>query len=324
MKKLVSIVGFLIFINVHAQEKGNFYGGFESNSQWYLNDTGFRSKFDEPALQPENPVRSNNYLNINYKYSNFSAGIQTESYQKEALLNYNPGYKNTNVCTYFLQFKNEKIDLTAGCFYEQFGSGLPFRGWEDRNQLINNALRGGRVIFKSAKGIVLKSIFGKQRSGFKVANSDIYGSDLELTISDFLKYQITEIVLGLTYVGRDEVSEFTNPNVNSLTNAYAARLSLNQNSFYASSEFNYKSNDAIVQINNQVNNNFIKTGNELHINSGYSKKSFGIDATFRRLKNMSFFSERATKGNTFNDKILNFVLLLIKQHHSNLANIYAY
>ena len=87
---------------------------------------------------------------------------------------------------------------------------------------------------------------------------------------------------------------------------------------------NYKSKDAVVQVNNQVNNRLVKPGSALLINTGYSKKGFGIDATFRRLENMSFFSERGAKGNNFNDKIMNFIPSLTKQQHYNLANIYVY
>jgi len=109
-----------------------------------------------------------------------------------------------------------------------------------------------------------------------------------------------------------------------LTNAFTGRINFNHNSFYASTEMNYKSKDAVVQINNQVNNRLVKPGSALLINTGYSKKGFGIDASFRRLENMSFFSERGAKGNDFNDKIMNFIPSLTKQQHYNLANIYVY
>ena len=126
--------------SVYSQEKGNFFGGFESNSQWYLNDKGLKDEFKNPTVHPEDPLRSNSCLLLNYKYKNWSAGIQGEAYEENALLNMNPKYNETNVATYFVQFKNEKIDLTAGYFYEQFGSGLLFRSWEDRALGINNCL----------------------------------------------------------------------------------------------------------------------------------------------------------------------------------------
>lgn len=67
------------------------------------------------------------------------------------------------------------------------------------------------------------------------------------------------------------------------------------------------------------------------MNFGYSKKGFGLDATFRRLENISFYSEREPEvlapektSIYFNDKLMNFVPSLTKQHHFNLANIYVY
>jgi hypothetical protein len=320
MNKSLFVVIFLISISFYGQEKANFYGGFESNSQLHLSVPGF----EIPIEQKEIPLRSNNYLTLNYKYKNWTAGILAESYQKEALLNFNSGYTGTNIATFFAQYKNAKIDLTAGYFYEQFGSGLLFRGWEDRALGINNALRGGRIIFKPTNYITLKSIYGKQRTGFDIVNSTIFGTDLELTLSEIFKMQTSEISLGFTYIGRDETTDIVNPNFNNLTNGFGTRLNFTHNSFYASSEFDLKSKDAIVQIQNQINNNFIKPGNALLLNLGYSKKGFGIDGTFRRIENISFFSERGAKGNSFNDKIMNFIPSLTKQHHYNLANIYAY
>ena len=324
MKFKITILLVLISIFSNAQEKGNFFGGFESSSQWYLNDNGLKDEFNNPTIQPENPLRSNNYLFLNYKIKDWSAGIQGESYQNEALLNYNPKYIKNNVATYFVNYKNEKIDLTAGYFYEQFGSGLLYRSWEDRALGINNALRGARIIFKPTNYLTLKSIYGKQRTGFDVANSTIYGSDLDIEISELFKFDKTEFSVGMTYVGRDEKSNFIDPNFKDLTNCYSTRFNIAHNSYYLSSEYDYKSNDAVVQSEGQIDNRFIKPGNALLINTGFSKKGFGIDATFRRLENMSFFSERSAKGNTFNDRIMNFIPSLTKQQHLNLANIYVY
>lgn len=324
MKNLIVCLFAFSAFSVNAQEKPkeekvNFFGGFESNSQWYLNDPQLN------VIHPETPLRSNNYLFLNLKYKNWTAGIQGESYEDKALLNYNPKFENTNVATYFLQYKNEIIDITAGYFYEQFGSGLLLRGWEDRSLGINNALRGGRIIFTPTNFLKLKAVYGKQRTGFDVAKSDIYGLDTEFELSKILKFETTELSLGLSYVGRDEaITTIIDPNFKRLTAAYAGRLNFTHNSFYASTEYNYKSDDAIVEVTGQVKNNFIKPGSALLLNLGYSKKGFGVDGTYRRLENMSFFSERAAKGNAFNDRIMNFIPSLTKQHHYNLANIYVF
>jgi hypothetical protein len=320
----LSLLSITAFAQEKEKEKVNFNGGFESNTQWYLNDNGLRDEFDNPTVQPEQPLRSNTYLFLNFKYKNWSAGIQGESYMENALLNLNPKYDGANVATYFLQYRNKKIDVTAGYFYEQFGSGLLFRSWEDRALGINNALRGGRIIFKPTDYITLKSIYGNQRTGFDVTKSVVYGADTEIVVSDIFKLATTDIALGLTFVARDEKTDIVDPNFDDVTNSFAGRINVNHNSFYFSSEFNYKADDAVVQTPGIIDNNLIKPGSALLLNLGYSKKGFGIDASFRRMENMAFFSERAAKGNPFNDKIMNFIPNLTKQHHYNLANIYVY
>ena len=324
MKKIIFCLVLFAAIPFYSQEKPesqkvNFFGGFESNSQWYLNDKTLQ------IAHPNVPLRSNNYLFLNLKYKNWTAGIQGESYEDQSLLNYNPKLNKSDVATYFVQYKNEKTDVTAGCFYEQFGSGLLFRSWEDRSLGINNALRGGRIIFSPTPYFTLKSIYGQQRTGFDVANSDVYGVDAELELSDLFQFETTELSVGGSYVGREEKTKTVlNPNFNSLTNAFAGRINFTQNAFYFSAEYDYKSKDAIIEVRNQIENDFIKPGTALLLNLGYSKKGFGVDGTFRRIENMSFFSERLAKGNAYNDRILNFVPSLTKQHHYNLANIYVY
>jgi len=327
MKKITFLLAFFSAFFANSQEKkGAFYGGFESNSQWYLNDTGLNIQ------QPNNPIRSNSYLFLNYNYDKWSAGVQAEGYESDALLNYNPKLKGTNLATYFVQFKTKKIEITAGYFYEQFGSGMLLRGWEDRPLGINNSLRGGRVVYKPTNSITLKGLYGQQRTGFDVSKGSVYGFDSEFILTDALKFTESEISLGLTYVGRDEKMEIVNQNFPDLTNAFAARVNFSHQSFYLNSEFNYKSDDAIIVIN-QPDNNFVKPGNALLVNFGFSKKGMGFDANVRRMENMSFYSERkpelysqngGSSSFNYNDKIMNYVPALTKQHHYNLANIYVF
>ncbi|MGL2965612.1 DUF6029 family protein [Flavobacterium sp. XGLA_31] len=328
MKRII-VMGLLglsaaAFAQEKEKDKGTFSGGFETNAQWYLNDKCLFDEFHNPVVHPEDPLRSNSYLFVNYKIKNWTFGIQAEAYEQQALLNYNPKYENANVATYFAQFKNEKIDVTAGYYYEQFGSGLLLRTWEDRALGINNALRGLRFIYKPTKYFTLKTLYGQMRTGFDVSEGKIFGADAELTLSDVFKFEKDELAIGFTYVGRDEKTAVANPNFNQLTNAFAGRINYSHNGYYVSSEYDYKGKDAVVQVKNQIDNNLIKPGSAFLLNMGYSKKGFGLDATFRRLENMSFYAERLAKGNQYNDLIMNYVPSLTKQHHYNLANIYVY
>ena len=202
MKKL--LLGFLLGVTslLSAQEitpsPWHVFGGFESNSQWYTNDKGLG------ILHPEDPLRSNNYLFVNTAYKKWTAGVQVEAYENQALLNYNPKYQHTNLGTYFVQFKSKKVDLTGGYFYEQFGSGLLYRSWEDRALGINNALCGARVIYQPTESISWKAITGKQRSGFELSDGTVFGSDVSFDLSKMWAVKNSDLSIGFTYVGRKE------------------------------------------------------------------------------------------------------------------------
>ncbi len=327
MKAIFLIIFLFSFYFTEGQNNkfGKIFGGIESNSQWYLNDK------ELGTLQPNNPIRSNNYLFLNYTHKNWTSGIQIESYEKMSLLNYNPKYKGTNLATYFVNYKTKELDFTAGYFYEQFGSGMILRSWEDRALGINNAIRGGRIIAKPNDYLSFTALFGQHRSGFDISKGKIYGFNTEIDIADLLGFETSQLSGGMSFVGRDEKIASANPDFFSITNAVSYRLNFSHNAFYVSSELNTKSRDAVLTNENTISNNFIKVGNAFLLNLGYTKKGIGIDASLRRTQNMGFFSERIPEfysaSNTslnYNDKIINYVPALTKQHHYNLANIYVY
>lgn len=324
-KKVLGLFFFTSFAFAQKDTiKGKVFGSFESNSAYY-NDDSRLGNFEQ-----QNRFRSNNYLTINYNYNKFTAGIQAESYEKNALLNFNTKYKGSNIGTFFVNFKAKKIELTAGYFYEQFGSGLSLRTWEDRQLGINNAIRGIRIIANPIEAITLKALYGQQRSGFSVSDGKIFGFDADLDCAKIFDFKTTALSLGYSVVGRDDKILIQNPIFSNLTTINSFRINFSENSLYFSSEFNFKSKDAIVK-SLAISNDLVKTGNAFLLNAGYSKKNFGLDVTIRRIENFSFLSERipevidlTSTSLNFNDMILNYVPALTKQHHSNLANIYVY
>lgn len=331
MKKLLLLIAICSSISIFSQNtlkeektKGRFFGGLESNSQWYINDV------ERGINHPDNPIRSNNYLLVNYNYGKWTAGIQAESYDPQPLLNFNPKYIKTNLGTYFVNYKTEKIDVTAGYFYEQFGSGLLLRSWEDRSLGINNAIRGGKIVLRPTENLSFTGLYGNQRTGFDVSNGTIYGFNSDINMSGILKMENSEFSLGFSYVGRDEKTTFENPNFKELTNSFAGRFNYSHQSFYINSEYNYKTEDAILYPI-FISNAFVKPGSAILTNFGYSKKGIGLDVSLRRIENMNFLSERNPEvfspeqtSLAFNDRMMNFVPSLTKQHHSNLANIYVF
>ena len=318
MKKVI-FLAFLFgyFYNLNAQETGYFYGGLESNSQWLQTDEGIN------FLAPEDQFRANNYVLLNYNLGKFTAGVQFESYLPSALIGYDPVFDNQNgIATYYVNYKDDKLDVTGGYFYEQFGSGLILRSWEDRQLGLNNAIKGLNAKFKISDNLGIKAVFGKQRYGFEESDGTIQGIDADLKLSDALKIENVDIQMGLSYVGRNQDTD-GNENIPSNVGAYGGRMDFILGNFYAGVEAIIKDPDVIVN-EGVISSEKLYDGTALQVNAGFAKKGLGMNATFRRLENFSFFSDRLAEGNIFNQQVINYVPGLTKQQDYLLTNIYVY
>lgn len=317
MKKYLFGILFLGSLLTVAQEQGYFFGGLESNSQWLLDD----EKYDFPA--PEDSFRANNYLQLNYSLGNFTAGLQYESYLPVAISGYSPTLDGLNgIGTYYLNYKNNDLDVTAGYFYEQFGSGLILRSWEDRQLGINNALKGVRVKYAPSSTFDLTGVYGQTRIGFDVSEGVTQGLDANLSLSDLLSLETWDLKFGASYVGRYQSNE-SNDSIPSTVNAYGGRFDFVYNNLYGGIEAIAKDRDVIV------NEGFISSpqlfdGTAMLVNLGYAQRGLGINTTFRRLENFSFYADRYAEGNQYNEQLINYTPAITKQHDYLLSNIYVY
>ena len=325
MRKLILLLILCLSLNqISAQLLENLRLGLESNMAWYNDDKKTGPFFDDVNNDGDKHIRVNSYLKLDYDFlKNFTATVQLESYEPLALLNYSPNFDGTNIGVFSLNYKSNKLEASAGHYYEQFGSGLILRNWEDRQLGLNNALLGGRIIYMPIDFLALTALYGKQRVGFETADSDIFGFNTELDLAHILNFESSSLNLGLSYVGRNETTDIENPNFDDLTNAFSGRIDFTQGNFYANAEYVAKTDDVAV-IAGQLINNFVNPGNALLLNTGFSQKGFGVDATFRRLENMGFYSEREKTGNVFLENNINFTPALTKQHDYLLTNIFVY
>lgn len=318
MKNYLLVISLLLnFGYMTAQDSGNFFGGFESNSQWLQDDTGLGFEV------PDEQFRANNYFTLNYNYGKFTAGIQYEAYLPVALLGYAPNLEGNGIGTYYLNFKHESLDITAGYLYEQFGSGLILRFWEDRQLGLNNALKGVRVLFSPTDFLHLKGIYGEQRNGFETSAGVTQGVDATLDLGHLLELDDLFLDLGGSFVGRyQSISGSTT--LPSTVNAYAGRIDLLYNNFTASFEAIHKEPDVLVNEGVITNNEELYKGSAILLNLGYSQRGLGFNAVLRRIENFSFYADRYAEGNEFNQELINYVPGLTKQHDYQLTNIYVY
>jgi hypothetical protein len=317
MKKIILFILFLLYfiLTVYAQS-GNVRVGFESNAQYYMDDE-VTGDFDQ-----DDPFRSNNYLKAEYTWKKLTAGIQLEAYAPQSLLSYSPRYDSPlNLATYHLSYNSDKIDIDAGYFYEQFGSGLVLRAWEDRQLGINNALRGLRVHYKPFDKLSFTALWGQQRVGFDVSEGQIFGFDTNMDLST----GNTSWQLGLSYAGRMEEipQEAEGYGLSPITHNAGVRLQFAKGSVYTNIEGVVKTLDALVEDGTLFPDKQFY-GNALTLELGYSRKGFGVNTTLRRMENMNFYTDRLAAGNTYNELIVNYLPALTKIHDYLLANIYVY
>src|SRR5690554_7925790 len=201
--------------------------GVESNNQYYLDDD--KIKIDE--TEAEERFRSNTYIKLDYFKNKWEFGTQIESYYPKAIINYSPDLKDVNIGTIYARYNDIEngVNITLGHFYEQFGSGLILRSWEDRALGVNNALFGMNAKLRLTKNLDLTALGGKQRvgMGFDFAESYVLGTNLEFNAADALKIENTDLRFGASYVGRlDQEKEVFYEGVNDLISAVSGRFNL--------------------------------------------------------------------------------------------------
>lgn len=320
MFKKVVLAGSLILTSMSY---GQLRVGIESNSQYYVDD----SKIKLEEKERDERLRSNNYIKLDYAIKNFEFGLQGEAYFPKAILNFNPEYKDFNVGTVFVRYNNSEkgIDVTAGHIYEQFGSGLALRFWEDRALGINNALFGGKVKYRFGESITAKIVGGKQRigMGFDLSDGMVYGADLDVDLTNLLNKEDYTIKLGGSFVGRyEDITEFA-PSAPKTVNVFGPRVDYFGTNFNASVEYLFKTKDVHVE-SGDVQEGIQRDGQSLLVNLGYNSGDFAANVNLRRLENFSFYSERGFAGNMFNYGMINYVPSLTKQYDHSLQNIFVY
>ena len=314
LNRLTLFLFFLLFIYKGFSQSNNFfYGSFESNGVYYEDSesTDYNKKF-----------ASNSYLNIKYNLNNkWVFDLQTESYLPKQLQNYSDLLEDTFISTFSIDFNTTNFNFTLGTLYEQFGSGMLLRTWEDRQLGINNSLWGIRSSYnKGNLSFVL--LGGYQKKANTISEGKVFGFDSEFVVYDD-KNSFRNLIIGLSYLGRLETPHYISYPFEDLTNSFSGRIDYNSNNFYINYEYAYKTKDGVVKFNT-VSETFVKSGNAHLINVGLIKDGLGLDFTFRRLENMGFYSERVEFGSPYFETTLNYLPALTKQHDYLLTNINVY
>jgi len=291
---------------------GQIHGSFQMDAQYYMDD----SLIGAPKV-PEK-ILMNAFANILYTNGDFSAGIRYESFQN-VMQGFDSRNKGNGIPYRFASYKSDEIQITVGNFYEQFGSGLIFRAYQDWNLGIDNSIDGVKIIYNPLKGVTIKGLIGTQRFFFSQSPGIVRGVDGEFYLNDMLKNwsdKKTKITIGGSFVSKYQKDDNVVYNFPENVAAFAGRLNLVCGKINFMSEYAYKMNDPSA-----INNYIYKPGEALLASGTFSQKGLGISLSAKRIDNMNFRSDRDITGNAL---MINYLPSLTKEHAYSLAAMYPY
>ena len=311
--------------SVSAQQvlgNGQVSGSFESSSIYYAPD--------KKIARPEDHFGSNNYIKVDYSNGRFSAGVQMNAFLP-ALVGYEEladGYK-FYLASKYIQWNDDNFEILVGDIFDQYGNGLIFRSFEDRQLGLNNSLEGVRAGYNFGRYVTLKGMYGRPRLYTEYSKSWVRGADLSVSLAEIMKASAITFNIEGSYVNRYQKlsnlpdnlgwidQDFLNecgvkPNVN----MYSGRLNFGWNGLTVRGEYVGKSGDITSLDDLRAKKGWAALGEV-----GYNYKTFSVMGTFRALNNMRTAIDMFTKGT---GNTINYLPALTRQYTYMLANLNPY
>lgn len=284
---------------------GELSGDFQNVNQFYVRDDRIGANTIQYLRQKSS---SDAWLYLNYKLLGYEAIIRYDLFNNSPLLNPQQAYTHMGIGFWQLSKSIDKLQLTAGYFYDQFGSGTIFRAYEDRLIGIDYAVQGIHAQYNFSDNFYVKAFTGQQK-GF-----------LDLNTNEDTRFNVTPQVIKGLYASRffkvndkfsvqveagavnrtldqstldqlvteinsmDTLSKRFSPKSN--TYAYTGSVTLRYNNFTLVGEYNGKTKEA--QRNTFTQELYNAPGEVIFGSLGYSRKGIGINFQYKTVKDFQF------------------------------------
>jgi hypothetical protein len=275
------------------KDRGEFSGNFQNTNQFYVNDP----KIGTNTTQYKRELSSTDaWLYLNYKLKGFNFNLRYDVFNNSPLFNPSEAYTKSGIGIWSVSKDIDKFNVTVGYFYDQFGTGMVFRAFEDRNLGLDFAINGARVIYTPNENTQIKAFTGLQKFRFDVRPEVIKGVNIEhrIEVSDNLNFQ-----LGASAVNRTIDQNTMNTIVGAINNyelknrfiptynVYLGNIynTLTYKKFSLYTEYCQKSQEAIF--NPVLDRMELRDGRVYYTSLSYSTKGLGINAQYKRIESFS-------------------------------------
>ena len=290
-------------------DKGQFSGNLLMTYQKYVRDDSIGAN---TKVYKENLASADAWLFMQYRIKGYSFILRYDAFNNSPLLDPQDAYTNHGIGFWQINKSVDKLDITMGSFYDQFGTGILFRAYEQRQIGIDYAIQGMRLKYNINDKWAVKGFAGNQKGNIKnrfgFANQVISGLNIEgnLDLGKDSKYGALQV--GASAVNRTLDRETMDRLVGTINtydladrfypkyNVYGgnAYFTYTKDNFSWTVEGNVKSKEAIMDDNSKF---YLRSGNVLYTsmswgkggwNLGKQKASVGLNVQARHVDNFSF------------------------------------
>ncbi|MCW3123345.1 MAG: hypothetical protein JWQ38_2837 [Flavipsychrobacter sp.] len=289
MKKS-AILFLLLFISAKIFAQGTFSGDLMMNLNSFQRDTNIRAAGN--PLYDNYLSGSEAWLSLRYNIKGFTFFLRADGFNNSNLKNNTSANTDFGVGAWSITKEMKDLSITVGTIYDQIGSGILFRAYENRGLLIDNGLVGLQLKYNLTNNISLKAFTGQQKNNNAVNNLRygpvIRGFNAE---GDYSIGKV-HIVPGVGFIDRTLDANSMNQvvgNINSqpletrfvpMYNVYGFTgyntLTYKGFSWYA--EGAYKTHEALNEYNLLVD----KPGNVQYTSLNYGRKGVALSLTGKR------------------------------------------
>lgn len=267
---------------------------------------------------------TNTYVDLQLQSRYMDAGARLE-YLEHPLPGFENDFKGWGVPHFWVKGKLGCAELTAGTFYDQFGSGFILRAYEERSLGIDNSLLGGHLMVKPVKGMTLKMLSGVQRRYWSWNGGLVSGADADLSLDEWIpsmQAHDMRLRIGGSWVNKYEKDEdifadLTHRyNLPKYVNAWDVRVNMDKGPLDILVEYAQKSQDPSFD-----NGYSYANGHVAMLSTSYSERGLSILFEAKRSDNMSFRSQRSMLGTSV---FINHLPAFTFEHTYALAALYPY
>lgn len=331
---------FLTSLSLYAQKGGRLSGDLQASAKVYIPDSERIPDSLGLAFYDYLFSGTENWLTLNYSISGFNLGVRFDAFKNSDVINKTRATSAQGIGRWFISKRVDKLSFTVGYFYEQYGSGLTLRAYENRPLGIDQSIMGVNLKYDFSDKWALKAFTGRLKeqalSGTDGKVTNLYRPILKgASVDGFIEAgeqasfspgasivnrtidNTTMTGLAATINGYADTSDRFIPKYNVFVGSVYNTLQYKNMSWFV--EGAVKSEDVVADINNGGLLFNPAYGYALSSSLTYSQKGIGIILQARYLDN---FDLRSSPNETQNRGLFHYLPSFTRQNSYRLAARY--